>query len=392
MAKRKTWSVSGIRHPKYPGYTLRIAEHKPGGMLHVYRWVDGRQTQVSLKKTRAQLGCTPEEQKQAATDLAIDTIEILATTPEGSSTPTPSVGPMKLRALATRYEDDGFAGRTPNYKRDSLAAIARVSEFVGADMAVMDLKLSHVEKYMAHRKKQGHAAAGRSDLVALSIAINWAIGNELLTDNPLAKAKVRQAMRIKAKPMRPVADKARYVALRFKARELPPAFGVLLDLTWHTGRRISAILGLRWQDVSFNKPADAPNGSVTWYAGAVGDNKKHEHTRPMNSAASAALKAWQKETGGIGAQWVFPSETDYSKSLERHTTKKWLRRAETLAELDHLKHGGWHMFRRGWATERKHMPLKDVAEAGGWQDTQSVLDCYVHTDAQTTRKVALMVV
>ena len=44
------------------------------------------------------------------------------------------------------------------------------------------------------------------------------------------------------------------------------------------------------------------------------------------------------------------------------------------------------------STARKNLPLKDVAEAGGWQDTQSVLDCYVHTDAQTIKKVALMVV
>ena len=50
------------------------------------------------------------------------------------------------------------------------------------------------------------------------------------------------------------------------------------------------------------------------------------------------------------AQWVFSSETDAAKPLERHTTKKWLHGAETLAKLTHMKHGGWHAFRRGWAT------------------------------------------
>jgi integrase len=166
---------------------------------------------------------------------------------------------------------------------------------------------------------------------------------------------------------------------------------VLVDLAWHTGHRISAILGLRWQDVSFTKSNDAPNGTVTWYAGAAGDNKKHEHVLAMNKAASTALHAWQKETASIGSAWVFPSVTDEDKALERHVTKKWLARAETLAKLDHLKHVGWHMFRRGWATARKHFPLKDVAEAGGWGDTASVMKCYQHADQETTRKVGLTV-
>lgn len=52
------------------------------------------------------------------------------------------------------------------------------------------------------------------------------------------------------------------------------------------------------------------------------------------------------------------------------------------------------MFRRGWATARKHFPLKDVAEAGGWNpnDTSTLSKCYVQNDEQTTRSVALKVV
>jgi hypothetical protein len=33
---------------------------------------------------------------------------------------------------------------------------------------------------------------------------------------------------------------------------------------------------------------------------------------------------------------------------------------------------GFHAYRRKWATERKHLPLKDVAEAGGWLDKRSL--------------------
>lgn len=41
------------------------------------------------------------------------------------------------------------------------------------------------------------------------------------------------------------------------------------------------------------------------------------------------------------------------------------RRSEKLEKLD----GGlWHSYRRKWATERKHLPLMDVAAACGWND------------------------
>jgi hypothetical protein len=45
-------------------------------------------------------------------------------------------------------------------------------------------------------------------------------------------------------------------------------------------------------------------------------------------------------------------------------------------------------------TERKDHPLKDVAETGGWKDTQTLLRCYQQPDSETlfavmseTRKV-----
>ncbi len=43
----------------------------------------------------------------------------------------------------------------------------------------------------------------------------------------------------------------------------------------------------------------------------------------------------------------------------------------------------WHPYRRKWATERKHLPLKDVAAAGGWKDVNTLLRCYRMPDADT---------
>jgi hypothetical protein len=45
--------------------------------------------------------------------------------------------------------------------------------------------------------------------------------------------------------------------------------------------------------------------------------------------------------------------------------------------------GLWHPYRRKWATERKHLSITDVAEAGGWKDTVTLLTCYARPDNET---------
>lgn len=48
---------------------------------------------------------------------------------------------------------------------------------------------------------------------------------------------------------------------------------------------------------------------------------------------------------------------------------------------------GFHAYRRKWATERKHLPVQDVAEAGGWLDTRSLEQCYQQADEATLLQV-----
>ncbi len=67
---------------------------------------------------------------------------------------------------------------------------------------------------------------------------------------------------------------------------------------------------------------------------------------------------------------------------------------DAAAALAPLDGSDFHAYRRAWATARKHLPLKDVAEAGGWRSTATLLRCYTQTDDATmlaavseTRKV-----
>jgi len=66
--------------------------------------------------------------------------------------------------------------------------------------------------------------------------------------------------------------------------------------------------------------------------------------------------------------------------MDRHPLDKWLTVAEQRAGVEELVGGLWHHYRRKWATERKHPPLKDVAAVGGWTDTAMLLNCYQQAD------------
>ena len=86
---------------------------------------------------------------------------------------------------------------------------------------------------------------------------------------------------------------------------------------------------------------------------------------------------------------MFPCPTSADQPVNKRLAGKWLRRAEALAKLVPQEGSAFHAYRRGWATARKHLPLPDVAAAGGWQATVALQRCYLHADEQTMLTVVL---
>jgi hypothetical protein len=66
---------------------------------------------------------------------------------------------------------------------------------------------------------------------------------------------------------------------------------------------------------------------------------------------------------------------------------KCLLQAERDARLPKLVGGVWHPYRRKWAMERKHWPIRDVAAVGGWKCPRSLVECYAQSDRETMRAV-----
>lgn len=200
---------------------------------------------------------------------------------------------------------------------------------------------------------------------------------------------------VEKNPRRPVYDAARCDKLLAVADRVEMRVGwgkearwershlrTLLRLAEDTGRRISAILALRWTDW---QPELGTNGKLRWRAEE--DKVGKEWWTPVTPAVREELEQLRRERPSVGEALMFPSPNDASRPLRVEVASSWLRRATKLAGLAPLLGGIWHPYRRAWATSRKHLSPKDVAAVGGWVDTTTLRKCYQMADEETMEAV-----
>lgn len=244
------------------------------------------------------------------------------------------------------------------------------------------------------------------DLKYLRAALRWAAAwrpnrgqPPLLSRYPLGAAAFPTLRRREAR--RPVATVERYLRLRAVEHRMsavrdgrrvsvPSYFREVLDLCVLTTRRISAVRRLTFDDVRWDRRPedDEPYGAIlwSWQTDKVGKSRTIPMTPLIRDALERARAHPLFEPDRI---WVFPAPDAPTQPVGRSTLTRWLREAEQLAELEHLEHGGYHSFRRMWASRRRDRSIVDVAGTGGWESKEVLRDLYQHTDKRTMLDVLL---
>jgi integrase len=202
---------------------------------------------------------------------------------------------------------------------------------------------------------------------------------------------------------RPVATAERYRLTMAEAHTVDPSgrLAGTLALARYTGRRINAICQLRTPDLLLSREAVErslaatgqdpalvrfmPNGAILWRATL--DKQGYENLTPLSREARAALDAYLRAHPRVGNLPVFPARSDNAQPWNKLMASYYLRRAETAAGLPRLERGGFHTYRRLWASERKHLPDVDVAKAGGWRDLDTMKRSYQQADPATVLRV-----
>jgi integrase len=237
------------------------------------------------------------------------------------------------------------------------------------------------------------------DLQWLNWLFNWASkwrtpqGHYLLRENAVRGYDVPT----ERNPKRPTATEDRYQATRAKTNDVTMEIrghgkakivrsylSEILDIVSGTGRRLSAVLQLQYQDLALQ---DGPHGTIRWPASS--DKTGRETTVPIGPDVRAAIDRVHRERPGIGKAYLFPAPRNLTKPISRHLAAKWLQEAEKLAGLEKLDGSLWHAYRRKWATERKHLPDIDVARAGGWTNPNTLRLVYQQADQDTMLRVVL---
>ncbi len=161
---------------------------------------------------------------------------------------------------------------------------------------------------------------------------------------------------------------------------------MVLVLAEATGRRLGSIRQLRWEDWDFER------NTVRWCSQS--DKKRREWLVPVPESLISEVKAYRVKVvtdtlrqGVTLSLLMFPDAPDSNRATDRHELRTWLEIAEKKAGLAKLDGALWHAYRRGWASSRKHMPVTDVAEVGGWKDIGTLLKCYTVADNHTMLEV-----
>ena len=374
---RKCWTKSlGER-----GHRIRLYEKYPGGPIMRSVYVDGKEVRKSLA----------HRDQEKATRQGYELLHALLTNENALDEQS-----LTLGLLSDLYlESPAHLSKKARTQRDEGRMLRQVVEFFGMARRVETLSESDVTRYtMARRQgdvvppgaEHGRPVRDRTieaELEMLLRALRWAVrerktnGERLLKENPLVGARLPS----EKNPNRPVMTHDVYCRLLEVAERVHPLLKLALIVAEGTGRRLSAWRSLFWDDVDFEA------GMIRW--SAVNDKKGYEQVVPMSDAVKHALSVARKAQKAIGNTPVFPAPKNPATPCSREMMDKWLRRGFQLAELPPPLHGLWHSIRRKWATERKGYPVKDVAAAGGWRETQTLLTSYQQVDAETVRQVVL---
>lgn len=373
MAKKKCWSRTVGAHR---GTKVRVYERTPGGNLHLSIWVTGEgEIRRSLRHKDRDLAL--KEAREIASEKASGELHL---------TPELTLGTILERYLAeNRHAPDGSL-KTEAYMGECRKMGSYLVSWFGDTCPVEELTPDRMNGYARTRRagringRKVRTRCVQQELSFLKSMLKWATGIyvdgvPLLDRNPLTGYTAPKE-RDPKRPMITAQTVSSLLKVTPNVHRLLPLLIVLMDTT---GRRLSSVLGIRWDDINFS------DKTIRWRAEL--DKRRKTWLAPMPSAAEAALLLERNRNPQIGSALVFPHPRNRKKPVTTHLSAYWLKEAYRLAGIERPKGSLWHCFRRKWATERKEYPLRDVAAAGGWSDVQTLLTCYQQPDPATMRAV-----
>lgn len=464
MPSRTVWSDStGVK-----GATVTVEERSVGNNVRL-RWPKGGEYDPSRGYATKSLGFSirdengrkvPAKMKRAIKELnrKYDELDL-------EETKRDQPPPKTLRELFDRH-DRQYAKHLKGATRDRYRARGEAwARVLGMSTDPGDVTEDRVLGFLDRRSSGAIDARGRTvppsereavgprtvekDLVFLQGVYKWAIKQKgWFTENPVAKLEANHKNKRdnplwprEKNPKQPVATEALYQAIRpiaaehqmeirwNKSRERQRSYLLdLIDIANGTGRRITAICGLKHGDVDLTPRDGAPYGTLFW--SAEYDKMDNEGVVEIDPVTREAVQRAIENCPGpkSDSDFLFPRPGSTEEPLTKDLACKWYRRAErklrerleqraqaerrardiewkgpyrrpeNLDEVPRVgkapnltwpERRGFHAYRRKWVNDRKHLPDVELAEVGGWSSPDTVRRVYQQSDRQGRLAVVL---
>lgn len=235
--------------------------------------------------------------------------------------------------------------------------------------------------------KTGPRAPG-INLEWLRRCVNLAIADQqAVAKNPVLM--LGKKMPKNTTPKQPVATWDRFETIRPFCEDTggQGLFGGFMDIMVALGWRLSGVRQIQLAHIDRRPAPNAPHGRIL--RDPEFDKKKKGIWLPISAWLAPRLDDLLERRTKVDAKaspWLFPQVEDPTEPWPRQYAQARLAVAERAAGLAPLDGGQFHPWRRMWATQRKHLPLKDVAFAGCW-DERTLLQFYQKTDDETVLDV-----
>lgn len=358
--------------------------------LYVEWWKPGATDADPLRRVRMALGHHDRERaKEKADELALQFRKA-----DSAKSPKPvRSAVLTLAKLFDMYEREVTPGKTAVVQAHDRRAFKLFLEAFGTSRQPATLNLRDWDAFIRERrsgrlrpgsvgeKREVRARPIEQDLQLLRAVLNWAcragdgMGAPLLERNPLAGLKLPR----EDSPRRTMLSAAQYQAVLTAAAAVGPRARLFVVLAHETGHRAASIRQLRWNDV------DLEQRTVTWRG--ANDKIGLEHTTPLTGEAVAVLAKERARQGAIGDAWVFPAlRGDRTKPMSGDAAFNLWKRIATGAGIPKGERYGWHSLRRKFASELRHVALKDLGDLGGWKSATTILTCYVQSSQEAQRE------
>ncbi len=322
-------------------------------------------------------------------------------------------GPVTLAQVFRVYRTHRLPLPTDSWQKAAEMRLRLFEVAWGSNLSVDDIGQTQIDSFdhlrrsgqltPDHNRARKAVRAGTidSDLQFLSAVFNWAHkhkvdGRRLLSENPLRDVEWPREENVR----RPIASHERFMKTmgHVDAIDSGGRLRCILTLARHTGRRENAICQLLASDLlrteaevgavlsalglDERQAKHFPHGGIRWRAET--DKTGRYTVTPIRQDVREAMDAYLRQNPRVGDVPLFPAPKDDSKAIRRDLAARWLLKAEKLAGLPKLAGGQFHPYRRLWATERKDLPVQDVAAAGGWKSMETVQRLYQQADGATT--------